>query len=125
MCVKDFEPHSTARPGKKKGNMALYAVDVRDRVIQQVNRNYNPVDPEHVFLIKAGSAKRAWAKARRALETIGSVDCLGCAHRHCRACEECSVAKQYSDYWICHCCGELTRRVPNFNKEVSNGLGKS
>ena len=110
---------------KKEGNMAWYAVDLRDGVVQRVTEESNDVESQGRVGIEAGSAKRAWAKARRALETIGSVDCLGCAHRHCRACEECSVAKQYSDYWICHCCGELTRRVPNFNKEVSNGLGKS
>jgi hypothetical protein len=28
-------------------------------------------------------------------------------------CAECSVAKQYSDYWICHHCGELNRRASN------------
>ncbi len=105
--------------------MAFYAVDVQDRVIQQVTRQYSAADNKRVFLIKAGSAKRAWAKARRALETIGSIDCLGCGHPCCRACEECSVAKQYSDYWICHRCGELNRRVLNFHKEVSNGLGEN
>jgi len=110
---------------KKKGNMALYAVDVRDRVIQQVSRPYNAVDNKRVFFIKAASAKRAWAKVRRVLETIGSSDCLGCNHRHCRACEECSVAKQYSDYWICHSCGELNRRVPQFHHGVPNGLGET
>ena len=105
--------------------MAVYAVDVRDRVIQRVTQKYKGADNQRVFLIKAGSAKRAWAKARRALETIGSTDCVCCGHRHCRACEECSVAKQYSDYWICHGCGELNRRVLNFHKEVSNGLGEN
>jgi len=103
--------------------MAFYAVDVRDRVIQRVTQEYGAADNTRVFLVKAGSAKRAWAKARRLLETIGSADCGWCRHRCCQVCEECSIAKQYSDYWICHGCGELNRRVPNFHKEVCNGLG--
>lgn len=93
--------------------MAYYTVDVRDRVIQRVTRQYNGVDNKRFFLIEAGSAKRAWAKARRASEATGSAVCGCCRHRHCSDCEECSVTKQYSDYWICHCCGELNPRVPN------------
>ena len=94
--------------------MALYAVDVRDRLIRRVTQQYNGVrDNKRFFLIEAGSAKRAWAKASRASGAIGSADCDGCDHRHCNACEECSVTKRYSDYWICHRCGELNPRVPN------------
>jgi hypothetical protein len=105
--------------------MAFYAVDVRDRVIQRVSQPYAGVDNKRFFLIEAGSAKQAWAKAGRASGTIGSADCGACPHRYCSACEECSVTKSYSDYWICHCCGELNARVPNLHlKEVSNGLGK-
>jgi hypothetical protein len=80
---------------RNEGNMALYAVDVRDRVIQRVTQGYNGVDNKRFFLIEAGFAKQAWAKA-------------------------------YSDYWICHCCGELNRRVQNLHlREVSNGLGEN
>ena len=94
--------------------MALYAVDVRDRVIQRVTRQYNGVrDNKRFFLIEAVSAKQAWAKASLASGAIGSDDCSCCHHRYCRACEECSVTKRYSDYWICHGCGELNRRVQN------------
>jgi len=104
--------------------MAFYAVDVRDRVIQRVTEEYNGMDNQRFFLIEAGSAKQAWAKASRSSAGIGSAECDCCRHRHCRICEECSVAKQYSDYWICHCCGELNLRVPNSDlKEVSHGLG--
>ena len=86
--------------------MAFYAVDVRDRVIQRVTRQYNGVDNKRFFLIEAVSAKQAWAKASRASGAIGSADCDSCCHhRYCSACEECSVTKRYSDYWICHCCG--------------------
>ena len=99
---------------RNESNMALYAVDVRDRVIQRVTRQYNGVrDNKRFFLIEAVSAKQAWAKASLASGAIGSDDCSCCHHRYCRACEECSVTKRYSDYWICHGCGELNRRVQN------------
>ena len=104
--------------------MAFYAVDVRDRVIQRVTQGYNGVDNQRFFLIEAGSANQAWAKASRSSAPIGNAECACCCHCHCSACEECSVARPYSDYWICHCCGELNLRVPNFDlKEVSHGLG--
>lgn len=93
--------------------MAFYAVDVRDRVIQRVTEKYKGADNERFFLIEAGSAKQAWAKANPVSGALGLADCDGCRHRHCRVCEDYSVAKQYSDYWICHSCGELNRRVPN------------
>ena len=111
--------------------MALYAVDVREGVIQRVTEEYNGVDRRRLFLIEAGSAKQAWAKASRSVTAVGSAACACCRHRHCRDCEECSLAKQYSDYWICHRCGELNLRalnlrVPNLDlREVSHGLGKN
>jgi hypothetical protein len=95
--------------------MALYAVDVRDRVIQRVTQQYNGVDNKRFFLIEAGSAKQAWAKASCASGAIGSADCGSCRHSYCSVCEECSVTKRYSDYWICHSCGELNPRVPNLH----------
>ena len=106
--------------------MAFYAVDVHDRVIRRVTQEYNGVDNKRFFLIEAGSMKQAWAKARTALEGVGGAVCSSCRHRHCRFCAECSVAKQYSDYWICHCCGALTERVPSLHlREVSNGLAEN
>jgi len=93
--------------------VVFYTVDVRARMIQRVTRQYKGVDNQRLFLIEAGSAKRAWAKASQASGTIGSAVCGCCRHRHCSDCEECSVTKQYSDYWICHYCGELNPRVPN------------
>ena len=106
--------------------MAFYAVDVRERVIHRVTREYNGGDNKRFFLIQAGSAKRAWAKASRGSVAVGSAECDHCRHRYCSACEVCSVTRQCSDYWICHCCGELTRRVQNFHlREVPNGLGKN
>jgi len=106
--------------------MAFYAVDVRDRVIQRVTRGYTAVDNTRFFLIEAGSAKQAWAKAGVATKPTTSSDCSWCHHHHCSVCEECSAPKQYSDYWICHCCGELNPRASNVHlKEVSNGLGEN
>ena len=37
--------------------MALYAVDIRDRVIRRVTQEYHGVDNQRFFLIEAGSAK--------------------------------------------------------------------
>jgi len=91
--------------------MAFYAVDVQEQVIRRVTARYERVDNKRVFLVEAVSAKQAWAKASRASGPIGSADCLWCHHPCCSACDECSVTKRYSDYWICHCCGELNRRV--------------
>ena len=109
---------------KKEGNMAWYAVDLRDRVVQRVTEESNDVNSQGRVRIEAGSAKRAWAKANRSSIQIGSAECECCRHRFCSVCEECSVTKQCSDYWICHRCGELNRRVPNLSlREVSYGLG--
>jgi hypothetical protein len=101
--------------GKDEGPMAFYAIDVRDRVIQRVSRRPHEVDNKRFFLIEAGSAKQAWAKASRASGAIAAAKCDSCRHSYCSACEECSVTKRYSDYWICHCCGELNARVPNLH----------
>src|SRR5919106_1920733 len=56
-----------------------------------------------VFLIEAGSPKQAWSKASRPSGPIDSADCGWCRHRHCSACEECSVTKRYSDYMSTVC----------------------
>jgi len=93
--------------------MALYAVDVRDRVIQRVTDEYGGADNLRVFLIEADSPKQAWAKVSRSSIAISSAACESCRHRYCSACEQCSIPKQSSDFWICHRCGELNRRVPN------------
>jgi hypothetical protein len=106
--------------------MAFYAVDVRDRLIQRVTQQYNGADNTRYFLIEAGSARLAWAKAVRASDAINSAACESCRHRYCSACEDCSLTQQYSDYWICHGCGALNHRVPNLRSgEVLNRLGKS
>ena len=105
--------------------MAFYAVDVRDRVIQRVTREYAGVDNKRFFLIEAGSAKQAWAKVDAASEPVGSAVCSRCCHSHCRVCEDWSVTKRYSDYWICHSCGELNRRVQNLHLREMSRLGEN
>jgi hypothetical protein len=73
------------------------------------------MDNKRFFLIEAGSAKQALAKASHASGAVGMGDCGSCRHNHCTACEECSVTKGFSDYWICHRCGELNLRGPNLH----------
>ena len=106
--------------------MPFYVVDIRDRVIQRVTNEYTEVDNQRFFLIEAVSSKQAWVKASRASVAIGSAICSWCRHRHCGECEACSVTKHYSDYWICHRCGELNRRVQNLPlRKMSTGSGKN
>ena len=106
--------------------MAFYALDVRDRMIRRVTRQYQGADNKGFFLIEPGSAKQAWAKAETGSGPVGAMVCSSCRHSHCSACEQCSVARQYSDYSICHCCGALTERFSNlYLREVSNGLGEN
>lgn len=93
--------------------MAFYAVDIRDKVVRKVTEQYDVVDKKRSVLIEAASAQQARAKASRLWETIGTANCGCCRHGRCPGCEECSVAERYSDYWICHCCGELNRRAQN------------
>src|SRR5687768_4153495 len=100
-------------PTEDVGSMTLYAVDVRDRVIQRVSEEYSGADNRRVFLIEADSPKQAWAKVSRSSIAISNAACESCRHGYCSTCEECSIGKQSSDYWICHRCGELNQRIPN------------
>jgi len=101
---------------RNEGNKVLYSVDVRDQGIQRMTQRSNRVrDNKQFFLIEASSAKQACSTVKRASEAMDSADCDGCGHRHCRACEECSVTKRYSDHWICHRCWELNPRVSNLH----------
>ena len=91
--------------------MPLYAINVRERVIRRVARKYDVTSNARYSLIEADSAKQAGSKAMRSSTAPTSAECEECRHRHCMDCAECSVAKEYSDYWICHCCGALNLRV--------------
>lgn len=91
--------------------MTKYAIDVRERVIRRVPRECDVAPNTRYPLIEADSAKQARTKARRPSTALASAQCEDCRHHHCMACADCSVAKEYSDYWICHCCGALNLRV--------------
>ena len=91
--------------------LAPEAVDVLDGKIQRMTQVYKPGAYKRFALIEPSSAEAIRPKDKLAPVRMGSVPCDDCRHRPCQACEECSVAKQYSDFWICHCCGELNRRV--------------
>jgi hypothetical protein len=84
---------------------------VRDGKTQGLIVKYLPEEQKSFALIEAGSARAIRPKNEPAPAPIGSVVCSECRHLHCQACEENSAAKQYSDFWICHRCGELNRRV--------------
>jgi hypothetical protein len=110
---------------EKRRSMAFYAVNLQNHATERVSQQYKVVSGK-VLLIEAVSAKEAWSKASHQPEPLGCADCERCGHRYCRACEECSVTKRYSDYWICHNCGDLNRRAQALHlREVSNELGKN
>jgi hypothetical protein len=92
--------------------MAFDAVDVRG-VIQRLTQEYRRRGQQAFFLIEA--MQHPWANSGAASEPAGSAVCSSCRHRQCRDCEECSVGKEYSGYWICHCCGALTHRLPSWH----------
>jgi len=98
---------------------------VLDGKIQRMTQEYKPGDHKRFAPIEPSSAEAIRPKDKLAAVRMGSVACGDCRHPHCRVCEECSVTKRYSDFWICHCCGELNRRVPNLEvKGVPDELGK-
>ncbi len=80
-----------------------------------MTEEYKGLNNQRCFVIEAGSAKQAWVKASRASAAIGIADCGWCRHHYCGVCEEFSAGKQYSDYWICHSCGELNLRIRSSN----------
>jgi hypothetical protein len=82
-------------------------------VIQRVTQECTGADNKRFFLIEA--VRQAWAKSGAASEPVGSAVCSSCQHRQCHICEEWSIAKEYSDYWICHCCGALTHRLQSWH----------
>ena len=104
--------HQKKIQGGNERNMKLYPAEVRHRAIRRVAQRHDSADNT---LIKAPSAKQGWTKARGVAKPAGSAVCSSCRHGHCAACEDCSAAKEYSDYWICHCCAALTHRVPSLH----------
>jgi len=120
--IPDEETRGDAGMGEEN-NMDLVTFDARDGVIQPVAEEYNGVRNRHCFLTQTGLSKHAW-NDRSSSAGISSPECADCHHHHCRICDECSAPKQYSDYWICHQCGELNRRVPSLVKRGVSWIGK-
>ncbi len=79
--------------------------------MQRLRVKETPGEHKSFALIKANSAPSMRLKN----EPVGSVVCDDCRHLHCDVhcdvCEESSAARQFSDFWICHRCGELNRRA--------------
>lgn len=83
-------------------------------VIRRVTQECTgPDNNKHCLLIEA--AQKAGAESGAASKHLGSVVCSSCRHNQCSVCEDCSAAKEYSDYWICHCCGALNPRVQSLH----------
>ena len=80
-------------------------------MIVPIINEFNGQDDQIVSLVEAVSVKQALVKVGSSSVPIGSVSCESCRHPYCSDCEQCSAQKQFSDYWICHECGELNRRV--------------
>ena len=78
-------------------------------VIRPVTQDGTGPDNTHCLLIEA--VQQASANSGVASKQVGTVVCSSCRHSQCPVCEDCSAAKEYSDYWICHCCGALNQRV--------------
>ncbi len=94
--------------------MAFYAIDAH-RLIQRLIQECIGADNRDCSLVEAVSAKQAWTNSGAMSEPVDSSVCSSCRHRYCHVCEECSAGKEYSDYWICHCCGALSRRLPSWH----------
>ena len=90
-----------------------------------MTQKYTPVEHKSFALLEPRSTEAIRPKLELAPVPMGSVVCGDCRHLQCQVCEECSAAKQYSDFWICHRCGELNRRVCNLDlKGVPDEFGK-
>jgi hypothetical protein len=105
--------------------MRFDPIDV-DKPVQLVAEDHNGARAQRRLQSETGSAHQPGTDTSRVSPEISSPQCAHCHHGHCPDCEECSATKQFSDYWICHCCGELNLRVPNlYLREGSHGLGKN
>jgi hypothetical protein len=70
-----------------------------------------PGEHKSFALIEPNSVPSMRLKNEPAAAPVGSVVCGDCRPLHCEICEESSAARQFSDFWICHRCGELNRRA--------------
>jgi hypothetical protein len=70
-----------------------------------------PGEHKSFALIEPNSVPSMRLKNEPLIAPVASVVCDDCGHLHCDVCEESSAARQFSDFWICHRCGELNRRA--------------
>jgi hypothetical protein len=82
-------------------------------VIQRLTQECAGPDTKHYLLIEA--MRQASPDSGAASKQVGRVVCSSCRHTQCPRCEDCSAAKEYSDYWICHCCGALNQRLQSWH----------
>jgi hypothetical protein len=92
--------------------MGFDVFDARNRATQRLTEDDHGAPAQGSLPGETGIAKPPRTGARELSPRIGGPECVYCRHRHCSVCDECSAAKQFSDYWICHCCRELNRRGP-------------
>jgi hypothetical protein len=94
-------------------------------MMRRMTQKFLPEVCESIAVIEPLSAESLRPKNERVPVSSGSDVCGDCRHRHCQVCKESSAAKQFSDFWICHRCGELNRRVCNSDlKGVPDEFGK-
>ena len=115
------------------GNLAIWSTEARrldswqakNEKIQLMRQAYKVEEGNAGDLIVRGAAKDPPVRNNLAGVPVDGAVCDDCRHHHCQVCESHSAARQYSDFWICHRCGELNRRVQNSDlKGVRHELGK-
>jgi len=79
---------------------------------------------ESLALIEADSVPAGRKKNFSSVLPAGGAVCCDCRHPFCKTCEKGSAARQYSDFWICHRCGELNRRTALDAVDVPDAFGK-
>jgi hypothetical protein len=84
-----------------------YLNSVRENFVTQKNFSGEGGD---LTLIEPGSGQAIRSDNESPALPGARSACGDCRHLHCQICEENSAPKQYSDFWICHRCGELNRR---------------
>jgi hypothetical protein len=105
--------------------MFFDAFDARDKALRRFAEKRNGARVQRGLQIDIEFSRQGQSGENGLSPEIGIPECACCRHRHCPVCEECSASKQYSDYWICHRCGELNLRVSKLDlREVPHGLGK-
>jgi len=99
-------------------------VKMRDGETPSLGDNPPVVGVEPLARIEIDSVPKERKTNLRSALPAGSAVCCDCHHHCCKTCEEGSAARQYSDFWICHRCGELNRRAALDAVGATGPLGK-